>query len=83
MNLERFQDQKNKGYGIYLLPNIGDTLNDEVTMCTTLFWQYDDRPRSEQVELWQSHVDLKPTFKVGTGDMSIHNYLVLDNPADP
>ena len=83
MDLERFQDLNNQGYGLYLQPNIGGTLKDEVTLCTSLFWEHDDRPRSEQVELWQSTVGLQPTFQIDTGGKSIHNYLVLDTPMAP
>ena len=83
MDLERFQDLNNQGYGIYLQPNIGGTKAKDISLCVPLFWEYDDRPRSEQVELWQSTVGLKPTFQVDTGGKSIHNYLVLDTPMDP
>ena len=83
MDLENFQAHNNNGYGLYLQPNIGGTLKNEVTLCTSLFWEYDDRPRSEQVELWQSTVGLQPTFQVDTGGKSIHNYLVLDTPMEP
>ena len=80
MDLERFQDLNNQGYGIYLQPNIGGTKAKDISLCVPLFWEYDDRPRSEQVELWESTVGLKPTFQVDTGGKSIHNYLVLDTP---
>ena len=83
MDLENFQAHNNNGYGLYLQPNIGGTLKDEVTLCIPLFWEHDDRPRSEQVELWRSTVGLQPTFQVDTGGKSIHNYLVLDAPMDP
>ena len=83
MDLEIFQAHNNNGYGLYLQPNFGGTLKDEVTLCTSVFWEYDDRPRSEQVELWQSTVGLQPTFQIDTGGKSIHNYLVLDVPVDP
>ena len=83
MDMEKLQAHNNNGYGLYLQSSIGGTLKDEVTLCTSLFWEYDDRPRFEQVELWQSTVGLKPTFQVDTGGKSIHNYLVLDAPMDP
>ena len=73
MDLEKFQAHNNNGYGLYLQSSIGGTLKDEVTLCTSLFWEYDDRPRSEQVELWQSTVGLKPTFQTDTQGKSIHN----------
>ncbi|QNI82299.1 hypothetical protein SynRS9907_01457 [Synechococcus sp. RS9907] len=82
-DLETFQAYNNTGHGLYLQPSIGGTLKDEVTLCTSLFWEYDDRPRSEQVELWQSTVGLQPTFQIDTQGKSIHNYLVLDTPIDP
>lgn len=82
-DLEKFQAHNNNGYGLYLQSSIGGTLKDEVTLCTSLFWEYDDRPRSEQVELWQSTVGLKPTFQLDTQGKSIHNWLVLDAPMDP
>ena len=83
MDLERFQDLNNQGYGIYLQPNIGGTKAKDISLCVIEFWEHDDRPRSEQVELWRSTVGLKPTFQVDTGGKSIHNYLVLDAPMDP
>ena len=83
MDLEKFQAHNNNGYGLYLQSSIGGTLKDEVTLCTALFWEYDDRPRSEQVELWQSTVGLKPTFQTDTQGKSIHNWLVTDAPMDP
>ena len=83
MDLERFQDLNNQGYGIYLQPNIGGTKAKDITLCTTEFWEYDDRPRSEQVELWRSTVGLQPTLQVDTIGKSIHNYLVLDAHMDP
>jgi len=83
MDLELFQDLNNQGYGIYLQPNIGGTKAKDISLCVTEFWEHDDRPRSEQVELWRSTVGLKPTFQVDTGGKSIHNYLVLDAPMDP
>ena len=83
MDLENFQAHNNTGHALYLQPSIGGTLKDEVTLCTSLFWEYDDRPRSEQVELWRSTVGLQPTFQINTGGKSIHNYLVLDTPMDP
>lgn len=83
MDLELFQDLNNQGYGIYLQPNIGGTKAKDISLCVTEFWEHDDRPRSEQVELWRSTVGLKPTFQVDTGGKSIHNYLVLDVPMDP
>ena len=49
MDLERFQDLNNQGYGIYLQPNIGGTKVKDISLCIPLFWEYDDRPRSEQV----------------------------------
>ena len=83
MDLERFQDLNNQGYGLYLQPNIGGTKAKDITLCTALFWEYDDRPRAEQVELWQSTVGLKPTFQLDTAGKSIHNYIVLDTPMEP
>ena len=80
MDLEDFQAHNNNGYGLYLQPNIGGTLKDEVTLCTSLFNEYDDRPRSEQVGLWESTVGLKPTFQLDTGGKSIHSYWVLGIP---
>lgn len=83
MDLEDFQAHNNNGYGLYLQPNIGGTLKNEVTLCTSLFNEYDDRPRSEQVGLWESTVGLKPTFQLDTGGKSIHSYWVLGIPMDP
>ncbi len=83
MDLENFQAHNNTGHGLYLQPSIGGTLRDEVKLCPALFWEYDDRARSEQVERWKSTVGLKPTFQTDTQGKSIHNWLVLETPMDP
>ena len=83
MDLERFQDLNNQGYGIYLQPNIGGTKATEITLCTTQFFEHDDWPRSKQVGLCESLVGLKPTFQIDTQGKSIHQYLVLKSPIDP
>ena len=83
MDLEHFQDLNAQGYGLYLQPSIGGTLKDEVELCPALCWEYDDRDRSEQVELWQSTVGLRPTFQTDTQGKSIHNWLVTEIPMDP
>ena len=82
-DLERFQDLNNQGYGLYLQPNIGGTKAKDITLATTLFYEHDDRPRTEQVRLWESTDGLQPTFQVDTRGKSIHNYLVLETPVDP
>ena len=83
MDLERFQDLNNQGYGIYLQPNIGGTKAEEITLCTTQFFEHDDRPRSEQVGLCESLVGLEPTFQIDTQGQSIHQYLGLKSPIKP
>jgi len=83
MDLERFQDLNNQGYGIYLQPNIGGTKAKDIDLCSTLFFEHDDRPRSEQVGLCESLVGLEPTFQIDTQGQSIHQYLGLKSPIKP
>ena len=83
MDLERFQDLNNQGYGIYLQPNIGGTKAKDISLCNTLFFEHDDRPRSEQVGLCESLLGLEPTFQIDTQGKSIHQYLGLKSPIEP
>ena len=83
-DLERAQDLNNQGYGVYLQVNIASgTKADDVTACTALFCEWDDRPVEEQLVLWQSLGLPEPTFMVMTGGKSVHLYWVLIVPIEP
>ena len=75
MDLERAEALNGQGYGVYLQVNSGSgTKADDVTACTALFCEWDDRPVNEQLVLWQSLGIPEPTFMVKTGGKSVHLY---------
>ena len=83
MDLHRVPEWQASGKGIYLQPNIGGTRATEITACTALFLEYDDRPVDEQVGIWLDLGLPEPTFQVHTGGKSIHHYWVLNTPIEP
>ena len=76
---EQWQQQ---GCGLYGVVNNGGDTAAEITTCTALFVEWDDRPRPEQVLLWQELGLPQPTFQVDTGGKSIHTYWVLETPVE-
>ena len=83
-DLDRAQGLNREGYGVYLQVNIASgTKADDVTACTALFCEWDDRPIEEQLVLWQSLGLPEPTFMVMTGGKSVHLYWVLTVPIEP
>ena len=83
LDLEKAQRWQATGRGIYLQPNVGGTRADEISSCTTLFLEYDDRPVEDQVGIWRELNLPQPSFQVHTGGKSIHHYWVLVTPLEP
>ena len=72
-----------EGRGVYVVVNDGGDTDSEITACRALFVEWDDRPKSEQVDLWRTLGLKEPTLQIDTGGKSIHNYWVLKKTIDP
>jgi hypothetical protein len=83
MDLERLPQWQATGRGVYLQPNVGGTRAAEITACTALFLEYDDRPVEAQVGIWLDLGLPEPTLQVHTGGKSIHHYWAFNAPVDP
>jgi uncharacterized protein (DUF927 family) len=70
----------NDGFNIYLVVNGGGDKDADITTCKAIFYEHDDRPKEDQLFLWQSLELPEPTFQVDTGGKSIHSYWVFDEP---
>jgi hypothetical protein len=68
------------GHGIYTVANGGGHKDGEVLAGRATWYEHDDRPRGEQIGLWQSLGLPEPTFQVDTGGKSIHSYWVFTEP---
>ena len=83
-DLERAQEHNNKGFGIYLQPNVGNgTKADDVTACTCLFIEFDHMSIEEQLVIWRECGLPEPTFMVLTQGRSVHLYWVFTVPIEP
>ena len=80
--LDRAEQWQAEGCGVYLQVNPGGTKASEITSGTALFFEHDDRPLLEQIDIWDSHGLPHPTFSVMTGGKSVHHYYVLERPID-
>ena len=80
-DLERAEGWQQQGFGLYAVVNYGGNTANEITACTALFVEWDDRPRSEQITLWKDLGLPRPSFQVDTQGKSIHTYWVLKQPA--
>lgn len=73
----------NEEFNIYVVVNgCGDKDADVIT-CKAIFYEHDDRPKEDQLLLWQSFGLPEPTLQVDTGGKSIHSYWVFDVPITP
>jgi replicative DNA helicase len=62
--------------GMYFVVNGGGHKKSEVTKPRAFFWEYDDRPREEQISDWQKFNLPEPTIQVMTRK-SVHSYLAI------
>lgn len=79
-DLEQAQHWQAHGSGIYGVVNNGGHRGNQINEAIALFVEWDDRPRDEQVGLWEDLSLPQPTFQVDTGGKSIHNYWRLTTP---
>ncbi len=79
-DLERAEQWQKQGCGLYAVVNHGGNTAAEITACTALFVEWDDRPRAEQITLWKELRLPRPSFQVDTQGKSIHTYWVLEQP---
>jgi len=80
-DFERAEGWQKQGCGLYAVVNHGGNTAAEITACTALFVEWDDRPRAEQITLWKDLGLPRPSFQVDTQGKSIHTYWVLKQPA--
>ena len=69
-----------EGFNIYFVVNGWGDTDEEVKTCKAIFYEHDDRPKEDQIYLWESFGLPEPTFQVETGGKSIHSYWVFDEP---
>lgn len=62
--------------GLYFVVNGGGHKKADVDKPRAFFWEYDDRPRDEQITDWQKFGLPEPTIQVMTRK-SVHSYLTL------
>lgn len=67
----------NERYGMYFVPNSGGFLKTDIRRTNAVFCEIDDRPISEQHELFDAH--LLPSIRIET-KKSIHAYWLLEKP---
>jgi hypothetical protein len=79
-DLLRAQSIQNYGYGVYIQPNPGGTLANQVTKGVALFHEHDDISKTRQLRLWKQCGLPEPTLQIDTGGKSIHQYYVLHTP---
>ena len=72
-----------EGRGVYVVINNGGDTDSSITDCKAFFYEHDDIPKSEQIDLWKSLGLPLPSIRVDTGGKSIHNYWILKKAIDP
>ena len=72
-----------EGRGVYVVINNGGDTDSSITDCKAFFYEHDDIPKSEQLDLWQKLGLPLPSIRVDTGGKSIHNYWILKKAIDP
>lgn len=66
-----------EGLGLYLTINAGGSKKADIEECRAIFYEHDDMPKEEQIDLWKSLGLPEPTFQIDTGGRSIHSYWVF------
>jgi hypothetical protein len=77
------EEWQREGRGVYVVINDGGDTDAEITDCTALFCEWDDRPADWQKTAWMELGLPEPTMQVATGGKSIHSYWVLREPLAP
>jgi hypothetical protein len=78
----KLEELSKSGYGIYIVVNGGGHKDADVSEGKAIFYEHDDIPKEDQLNLWESLKLPKPTFQIDTGGKSIHSYWVFDSPID-
>jgi len=68
------------GYNISLVVNQGGTLAREITTAIAFFVEHDDRSQLESIGFLRECGLPEPTFRVNSGNKSVHHYWVIDAP---
>ena len=68
----------NKGCCVSVIINGQGQADENVKTGRAIFFEHDDLPKQEQLQLWKKLGLPEPTLQVDTGNKSIHSYWVLD-----
>jgi len=77
---EKFAEWQARGFGIYAIPNAGGHSANDISLCNSLFNEWDDLPLEEQISRPAELGLPAPTMRVLTGGKSIHNYWTFTDP---
>ena len=81
-NIEWITKCQSEGRGVYVVVNDGGDTDSEITGCRAFFCEWDDRPKSDQINAWKD-LGLPEPLQIDTGGKSIHNYWILKKTIDP
>lgn len=84
LNHEAIEAELNRlpSHSFGFIPNWGGTKNAEISFCRALFYE-DDNPDStwqEKSQQWEQAGLPKPSLQMWTGNKSVHNYWILEEP---
>lgn len=68
--------------GVYFVVNGQGHKDADVATCRAIFYEHDDIPKDQQIELWKSLSLPEPTIQIDTGGKSIHSYWVFSEPIE-
>lgn len=68
--------------GVYFVVNGGGHKDAAVATCRAIFYEHDDIPKDQQIELWKSLSLPEPTIQIDTGGKSIHSYWTFSEPIE-
>ena len=68
----------NKGCCVSVIINGQGQADENVKTGRAIFFEHDDLPKQEQLQLWKKLGLPEPTLQVDTGNKSIHSYWVLE-----
>ena len=67
------------GRGVHITVNGQGRKKDDIKFGRVLFYEHDDLPKENQIDLWKTLNLPEPTLQVDSGNRSVHSYWVLDN----
>ncbi|MGB3760188.1 MAG: DUF3987 domain-containing protein, partial [Rivularia sp. (in: cyanobacteria)] len=74
----KIEEWQKDDMGIYFVVNGQGQNKDSINHGKSFFFEYDDRPKEDQKDIWKSLALPTPTFQLDTGGKSIHTYYVYD-----